>query len=58
MTDLQVYDLAHGPYYYLWADLGHRGYSTQVDTNGAEGPIDYTTFYDLWNQGTWIVKPS
>ena len=56
MTELQKYDLEHGPYYYLWADLGHRGYSTKVSTNGAQGPIDYTTFYDLWNQGTWIVQ--
>jgi hypothetical protein len=56
MTELQKYDLEHGPYYYLWADLGHRGYSTKVSTNGASGPIDYTSFYDLWNQATWIVQ--
>ncbi len=56
MTELQKYDLEHGPYYYLWADLGHRGYSTKISTTGAEGPIDYTSFYDLWNQGTWIVQ--
>ena len=56
MTELQTYDLAHGPYYYLWADLGHRGYSIKVSTNGAAGPIDYTTFYDQWNQATWIVQ--
>ena len=58
MTELQTYDLAHGPYYYLWADLGHRGYSTKVGTTGAQGPIDYTTFYDQWNQGTWTVSPN
>jgi ABC-type transport system substrate-binding protein len=56
MTELQTYDLEHGPYYYLWADLGHRGYSNKVTTTGELGPIDLTTFYDTWNIGTWIVQ--
>ncbi len=44
-----------GPYYFLWADLGHRGYSTNVTANGVLGPIDYTSFYDWWNVDSWIV---
>ena len=44
-----------GPYYFLWADLLHRGYSAKVGTNGEEGPIDYTSFYDTWNQDSWTV---
>ena len=44
-----------GPYYFLWADLLHRGYSAKVGTTGDEGPIDYTSFYDTWNQDSWTV---
>ena len=56
LADLQLYLHDNGPYYFLWADVLHRGYSVNVDTNGAEGPIDYTTFYDFWNNDSWIVK--
>jgi ABC-type transport system substrate-binding protein len=56
LGDLQLYLHDNGPYYFLWADIAHRGYSVNVDTNGAEGPIDYTTFYDFWNNDSWIVK--
>jgi ABC-type transport system substrate-binding protein len=56
LADLQVKMHNDGPYYFLWADLLHRGYSAKVDTNGVLGPIDYTTFYDTWNSDTWIVK--
>ena len=44
-----------GPYYFTWADLGHRGYSKKVGTTGDLGPIDYTTFYDYWNNDSWTV---
>jgi ABC-type transport system substrate-binding protein len=56
LGDLQVKLHNDGPYYFLWADLGHRAYSAKVDTNGLLGPIDHTTFYDTWNSDTWIVK--
>jgi ABC-type transport system substrate-binding protein len=56
LSELQRYLHDNGPYYFLWADLGHRGYSAKVDTNGVLGPIDYTSFYDTWNQDSWIVK--
>jgi peptide/nickel transport system substrate-binding protein len=46
-----------GPYYFLWTDLGHRGYSASVTTNGKLGPIDYASAYDYWNMDSWIVRP-
>ena len=55
LADLQVKLHNDGPYYFLWADLAHKGYSNKVGTNGEEGPIDYTTFYDYWNQDSWTV---
>ena len=54
-SQIQLYLHDNGPYYFLWADLAHRGYSAHVTTNGQEGPIDYTSFYDYWNQDSWIV---
>lgn len=54
-AQIQLYLHDNGPYYFLWADLAHRGYSKSVTTNGQEGPIDYTSFYDFWNQDSWIV---
>ena len=56
LAELQLYLHDNGPYYFLWADLGHRGYSAKVDTNGVLGPIDFTSFYDTWNQDSWIVR--
>jgi len=44
-----------GPYYFLWADVGRRGYRAGVGTNGALGPIDYGSFYDWWNVDSWVV---
>jgi ABC-type transport system substrate-binding protein len=46
-----------GPYYFLWADLGHRGYRAAVGTNGELGPIDDASYYDWWNVDSWIVTP-
>lgn len=54
-SQIQLYLHDNGPYYFLWADLAHRGYSKNVTTNGQEGPIDYTTFYDYWNQDSWLI---
>jgi ABC-type transport system substrate-binding protein len=56
LADLQLYLHTNGPYYFLWADIAHRGYSVNVNTNGVEGPIDYTTFYDFWNNDSWVVQ--
>jgi ABC-type transport system substrate-binding protein len=55
LAELQLKLHNDGPYYFLWADLGHRGYSTNVATTGDLGPIDYTTFYDFWNLDSWTV---
>ena len=49
LAQVQLYLHANGPYYFLWTDLGHRGYSVRVGTNGSEGPIDDTSYYDWWN---------
>ena len=56
LAQVQVYLHANGPYYFVWADLGHKAYSTNVATNGKLGPIDYTSFYDWWNLDSWIVQ--
>ena len=53
LAQVQLYLHANGPYYFLWTDLGHRGYSARVGTNGSEGPIDYTSYYDWWNMDSW-----
>jgi peptide/nickel transport system substrate-binding protein len=55
----QVQQMLHdsGPYYFLWADLGHRGYRAAVGTNGELGPIDYGSPYDWWNIDSWTVSP-
>jgi len=55
LGQLQAYLHANGPYYFLWTDEGHRAYSAKVTTNGREGPIDYTSFYDFWNEDSWVV---
>jgi len=57
LARVQLYLHDNGPYYFVWADLGHKGYSANVATNGELGPIDYTSFYDWWNLDSWIVKP-
>jgi peptide/nickel transport system substrate-binding protein len=41
------------PYYFLWADQAHRGYSKKVSTTG--DPIDFASPLDYWNNDTWIV---
>ncbi len=56
LAQVQLYLHDNGPYYFLWADLGHRGYSANVTTNGELGPIDYTSVYDWWNLDSWIVQ--
>jgi ABC-type transport system substrate-binding protein len=56
LAQVQAYLHDKGPYYFLWADLAHRGYSTNVATNGAEGPIDFNSPYDWWNLDSWIVN--
>jgi ABC-type transport system substrate-binding protein len=57
LARVQLYLHDNGPYYFLWADLGHKAYSANVTTNGELGPIDYTSFYDWWNLDSWIVNP-
>ena len=57
LARIQLYLHDNGPYYFLWTDLGHRGYGANVTTNGELGPIDYTSFYDWWNMDSWIVRP-
>jgi ABC-type transport system substrate-binding protein len=57
LARVQLYLHDNGPYYFVWADLGHKGYSANVTTNGELGPIDHTSFYDWWNLDSWIVKP-
>jgi peptide/nickel transport system substrate-binding protein len=41
------------PYYFLWADQAHRGYSKKVSSTG--DPIDFTSPLDYWNNDAWIV---
>lgn len=56
LAQVQLYLHDNGPYYFLWTDLGHRAYNTKLATNGALGPIDYTSVYDWWNLDSWVVK--
>ena len=55
LAQVQLYLHDNGPYYFLWTDLGHRAYSARLATNGALGPIDYTSVYDWWNMDSWVV---
>jgi ABC-type transport system substrate-binding protein len=55
LAQVQLYLHDNGPYYFLWSDLGHRGYGAAVTTNGELGPIDYASVYDWWNLDSWIV---
>jgi ABC-type transport system substrate-binding protein len=55
LAQVQLLLRNEGPYYFLWADLGHRGYAADVTANGELGPIDHTSFYDWWNVDSWIV---
>ncbi len=55
LAELQVKMHNDGPYYFLWADLGHKGYSAKVSSTGEMGPIDYTSFYGTWNMDSWVV---
>lgn len=41
------------PYYFLWADKAHRGYSRKVTSTG--DPIDFTSPLDYWNNDAWVV---
>jgi ABC-type transport system substrate-binding protein len=55
LAQVQHYLHDRGPYYFLWTELGHRGYSARVGTNGSEGPIDYASYYDWWNMNSRTV---
>ncbi len=44
------------PYYYLWYDAGHRGYSNRLSAQSPE-EVDTTTPLDWWNQDAWVVAP-
>lgn len=55
LAELQLKMHTDGPYYFLWADLGHKGYSAKVSTTGEMGPIDYESFYGTWNMDSWVV---
>jgi ABC-type transport system substrate-binding protein len=56
LAQVQLYLHDNGPYYFLWTDLGYRAYGANVATNGIEGPIDFTSFYDWWNMDSWVVR--
>lgn len=45
------------PYYFLWSDSIHRGYSTRISAQPPE-TIDLTSPLDYWNQDAWIVAPT
>jgi ABC-type transport system substrate-binding protein len=51
--DFQV--LIHNdlPYYFLWGDLAHRGYTKTVESS--TGTINLSSPLDYWNNDTWIV---
>jgi ABC-type transport system substrate-binding protein len=55
LAEVQLYLHDNGPYYFVWADLGHRGYGASATANGELGPIDHTSVYDWWNADSWIV---
>jgi ABC-type transport system substrate-binding protein len=44
------------PYYYLWYDAGHRGYSNRLSAQHPE-EVDTTSPLDWWNQDAWVVAP-
>jgi ABC-type transport system substrate-binding protein len=51
--DFQVIIHNDLPYYFLWGDLAHRGYTkTVASSNGA---LDLSSPLDYWNNDTWIV---
>jgi ABC-type transport system substrate-binding protein len=51
---LQVMLHNDAPYYFLWADKLHRGYSKRVSAQSPE-TIDYTSPLDYWNMDNWTV---
>ena len=51
---LQVLLHNDAPYYFLWADKLHRGYSKRVSAQPPE-TIDYTSPLDYWNMDNWTV---
>lgn len=44
------------PYYFLWADLAHRGYTKSVEASGEEGAINFSSPLDYWNNDSWVVN--
>ncbi len=52
---LQVLLHNDAPYYFLWADKLHRGYSKKVHAQPPES-IDYTSPLDYWNMDNWAVS--
>jgi ABC-type transport system substrate-binding protein len=52
--DFQV--LIHNdlPYYFLWGDLAHRGYTKSVSSS--TGTINLTSPLDYWNNDSWVIQ--
>jgi ABC-type transport system substrate-binding protein len=44
------------PYYYLWYDAGHRGYSSRLSAQPPD-EVDMASPLDWWNQDAWVVAP-
>ena len=44
------------PYYFLWSDSIHRGYSTRISAQPPE-TIDLQSPFDYWNLDDWVVAP-
>lgn len=42
------------PYYFLWGDLAHRGYTKTV--SASEGAINLTSPLDYWNNDSWVIE--
>lgn len=42
------------PYYFLWGDLAHRGYTKSVSSS--TGTINLTSPLDYWNNDTWVIE--
>ena len=42
------------PYYFLWADLAHRGYTKSVEAS--KGEINFSSPLDYWNNDSWVVN--
>jgi ABC-type transport system substrate-binding protein len=42
------------PYYFLWGDLAHRGYTKSVSSS--TGTINLTSPLDYWNNDSWVVE--